>query len=132
MTDAPDVESLDGDQLAEALVSAVENASWKTRASVGLIVAQRSWLYRHEFRQAVEVDADEEGRLWAWVDWSQVDITGPASSGELQVLEIARSLGGVPSSRPLSDLLSGIDEHNLGRVLAAIEVAARGQRETAW
>jgi hypothetical protein len=126
VTDVSDVEDLDGDQLARALEAAAATCSWETRAAVGLIVAQRSWLYRWEVRQAVEVDMDDEGRLCAWVDWSEVDMTAPASSGELRILEIARSLGGVPSGRPLSDLLTGLDDQNLARVIAAVEVAARG------
>jgi hypothetical protein len=132
MTYVGDVEDLDGDQLAQALEVAAVNCSWETRAAIGLIVAQRSWLYRWEFRQAVEVDVDDDGSLCAWVDWSEVDMTAPASSGELRILEIARSLGGIPSGRPLSDLLTSLDDQNLARVIAAVEVAARGYQGAPW
>lgn len=123
-----DIERLSGDELAAALEAGVRSWSWHEQAAVGLIVSQRSWLYRWEFRQAVEVDHDGDGRLCAWVDWSKIDTTAPASSGELRILEIARSLAGIASSRPLSDLLSNLDDNNLARVLAVIEVAARGSQ----
>ena len=122
-----DVEELSGDDLAAALEAAAASESWDYRAAVGLVVEQRSWLYRYEFRQAVEAEVDEDGTLLAWVNWDQIDTHSAASAGELRILEIARSLGGIPSPRPLRDLLSSFDEHNTARVLRAFEISLRGR-----
>ncbi|MBO0729265.1 MAG: hypothetical protein J2P57_08390 [Acidimicrobiaceae bacterium] len=121
-----DVEELAGDQLAVALDAAAQECSWGYRAAVGLIVEQGSWLYRWEFRQAAEAEVDEDGRVVAWVNWEEIDIEAPASSGELRILHLARSLAGVPSTRPLCDLLTSLDDHNLARVLRAFHISARG------
>lgn len=121
-----DVGTLSDDELAAAMVAGVRGWSWHEQAAVRLIMSQRSWLYRWGFRQVVEVDYDTDGQLCAWVDWSKIETTAPASSGEIRILEIAGSLAGIASPRPLSDLLSNLDDNNLARVLAVIEVAARG------
>jgi len=121
-----DVDELDDDQLAHALQTAAATESWGIRAAVMLVVENRSWLYRHEFRRAVEAEVGGDGRLCAWVDWSEIDTGPPASSGELRILQIALSLAGIASDRPLSDLLAGLDDHNLVRVLQAMTIAARG------
>ena len=121
-----DVEELSGDDLAAALEAAAANESWDYRAAVGLVVEQRSWLYRYEFRQAVDAEVDEDGTLFAWVRWDQIDTHSTASSGELRILEVARGLGGIPSPRSLRDLLSCFDERNAQRVLRAFEITLRG------
>ena len=121
-----DVEELSGDELASALETAASDASWEYRAAVGLIVEQGSWLRRYEFRQAVDAWVDHEGRLMAWVDWAEVDVEAPASSGESPILEIACSLGGIATTRSLRDLLSSFDEHNTERVLRAFQISLRG------
>ena len=67
-----------------------------------------------------------EGELCAWVAWPYVDLDAPASSGELRILAIARSLGGVASDRNIADLLTSLDETNTVRVLRAISMACCG------
>jgi hypothetical protein len=51
----------------------------------------------------------------------------PASSGELRILTIARSLGGVASDRNIADLLTSLDKMNTARVLRAISIACSGR-----
>lgn len=122
-----DAVNLDWRELAAALqATATAHGSWGYQAAVGLIVEQRNWLHHPEFLQAVDAEWDRHGRLRAWVRWADVDMTAPASSGELRLLEIARSLAGIASTRPLSDLLISFDDNNLARVLRAIHIASRG------
>ena len=92
-----------------------------------LLVQHRRWLCRFELRQAVEA-AVIDGELCAWVAWPYVDLDAPASSGELRILAIARSLGGVASERSLGDLLTSLDETNTARVLRAVSIACGGRR----
>ena len=121
-----DVEALSADELAAALEA--YDASWEYGAAVGLIVGQGSWLRKQEFRQAVQAWGDRDGEVVAWVDWDEVDVDGPASSGELRIMEIARSLVGIPGSRSLRDLLTSLDDNNVARVFRAMEATARGWR----
>jgi len=121
-----DVEALSPDELADALE--VFDASCDYRAAIGLIIEQGSWLRKHEFRQAVQAWVDRDGQVVALVDWEEVDVDGPASSGELRILEIARSLVGIPGNRSLRDLLNSLDDYNVARVLRAMEATARGWR----
>ena len=118
--------NLTSHELAVALDAAAVDGSCAYQAAVGLILEQGSWLYRYEFRQAVEAWLDFDGQLVATVDWAEIDIDGPTSSSALQVLEIARSLGGIPSARPLSELLRGLDDITLSAVLWAVTVAVLG------
>jgi hypothetical protein len=55
-----------------------------------------------------------------------------ASSRELRMLDIARSLGGEPSDRSLADLLTGLDETNTARVLRAVSMACTGRDTVGW
>lgn len=122
----PVVAELSDDELGHALI-ATAAGSWDEEAAVGLIVAHWRWLGRGEFRQAVEADWGYEGELMAWVDWERIDVaSAAASSSEIRLLALARSLGGVASDRPLSDLLSSLDVANTARVLDAMSVAASG------
>ena len=76
-----------------------------------------------------------DGELCAWVAWPDVDMDAPASSGELRILAIARSLGGVASERSLADLLTSLDETNTARVLRAVSdrlSAAESRSAAAW
>jgi len=119
------VEELTDEELGAALGATSAEESWGCRAAVRLIVEQGSWLGRWELRQAVTADVDEDGRIVAWVDWREVELDAPASGGELRILHLARSLGGIPSPRSLQDLVS-LDNEHVTRVLRAIEIAARG------
>jgi len=121
-----DVAALSADELAAALTA--YDASWEYGAAIGLIVGQGSWLQKHEFLQAVEAWVEFDGQVVAWVDWEKVDLDALASSGELRILEIARSLAGIPGTRSLADLLTSLDDTNLARVFRAFEICARGWR----
>lgn len=120
-----DVDHMGDDELADALLAGVAGSDWSEQAAVELVVAQRTWLGRAEFRQAVETERDD-GQLCAWVNWDQVAMDAPASSGELRILAIARSLGGIASERSLADVLVSLDEANTARVLRAMALTCRG------
>lgn len=120
------VDDLDDDELSAALVAGAVGASWSEQAAVALLVTTRAWLGRWELRQAVEVAAWQGDATAAWVDWQAVDMTAPASSGELRLLHLMRSLGGVPSDVALGALICGLDDSNLSKVLRAVSIAARG------
>lgn len=122
------------DQLADSQLAAALNTGaddWSEQAAVDLLVSNGNWMGRWELRRAIEVVELGDGELLGWVDWQEIDMMAPASSGELRILELARSLGGVASPRPLSDLLVGLDDRNLARVQHAFRVAARGRSEAA-
>lgn len=123
------VDQLADSQLAAALIVGADD--WSEQAAVDLLVGNGNWMGRWELRRAVDVVECDDGELRGWIDWSEVDMSAPASSGELRVLELARSLGGVASSRPLSDLFVGLDDRNLARVLRAFRIANRGRSEVA-
>jgi hypothetical protein len=122
-----DVSELDDDQFADALLAGAAGLGWADRAAVDLLAAQRSWLGRWEFRQAVDAWHDNDGQLRAWVNWADVEMDTPASSGELRLLAIARSLGGEASERSLADLLASLDETNTVRALRAVSIACTGR-----
>ena len=126
LTDDAFVERLSDDQLADALVAGASEADWSELAAVELVVDQRSWLRRSEFRQAIEAEVWDDGRLCAWVDWTALAVDTPASGGELRILALARSFGGVASQRSLADLLTSLDDTNIARVLRAVSTACRG------
>lgn len=122
------------DQLADSQLAAALNAGaddWSEQAAVDLLVSNGNWMGRWELRRAVEVVQCDDGQLHGWVDWQEIDTSAPASSGELRILELARSLGGVASPRPLSDLLVGLDDRNIARVLHAFRIASWGRNEAA-
>ena len=125
--DPIDVDQLSDDQLAAALQAGIVGSDWPEQAAVDLLVQHRRWLCRFELRQAVEA-AVIDGELCAWVAWPYVDLDAPASSGELRILAIARSLGGVASDRNMGDLLTSLDETNTARVLRAMSIACRRSR----
>jgi hypothetical protein len=124
--DPTDVDRLSDDQLAAALQAGIVGSDWPEQAAVELLVQHRGWLSRSELRQAVEAVV-LDGELCAWVAWPYVDMDAPASSGELRILAITRSLGGVASERDLGELLSSLDKTNTVRVLRAVSIACRGR-----
>jgi hypothetical protein len=91
-------------------------------------VAHGRWLGRPELRQAIEVQQDDPGQLRAWIDWKRVEFDAPASSCESAILVLIGSLFGRPSNRPLSWLLSSLDEHNSALVVKAVRYACCGPR----
>ena len=112
-------------QLAAALLAGTKGAGWCEHAAVLLLVAEGTWLDRWEFRQAVVAHTSEDRISAAWVDWPAVQ-EGPASSRELSVLALARSLAGVSSDQSLADLLPSLDPINTIRLLHAVEFACIG------
>jgi hypothetical protein len=124
--DPVDVHRLNDDQLAAVLQAGMVGSDWAEQAAVDLLVQHRGWLGRFELRRAIYA-AFQEGELCAWVVWHEVDMRAPASSGELRILTIARSLAGVASERSLADLLSSLDESNTARVLRAVSIACSGR-----
>ena len=127
LTDDALVERLSDDQLADALLAGASEADWSEQAAVELVVEQRSWLRRSEFRHVVEAEVGDDGRLCAWVDWTALAVDTPGSGGELRILALARSFGGVASERSLADLLTSLDDTNIARVLRAVATACRGR-----
>jgi hypothetical protein len=123
--DVIDVDRLSDEHLAAALLAGIAGSDWPKQAAVDLLVQHWAWLCRFELRHAVET-AVLDGELCAWVVWPYVDLDAPASSGELRILTIARSLGGVASDRDLGDLLTSLDNTNTARVLRAMSIACRG------
>jgi hypothetical protein len=121
-----DVNRLTDDQLAKALLAGAQGSTWGEQAAIDLVVAHWRWLGRWEFRQAVDATTGHDGEACAWVEWDRIDPEAPASSGELRILAIARSLGGVASGRSLADLLTSLDETNTARVLRAVSMACGG------
>jgi hypothetical protein len=119
-----DVNSLSDRELALGLQTAVTGGFWPEQAAVGLLVTQPRWLGSWELRKAVEAEVGPFG-LRAWVDWTAVT-DGPASSGQLRILELVRSLAGIATGWSLADLLTGLDDINVTRVLEAVELACRG------
>jgi hypothetical protein len=100
-----DVDRLSDRQLAAALQAGIVGSDWPEQAAIDLLVQHQRWLCRFELRQAVEA-AVIDGELCAWVAWPYVDMDAAASAGELRILTIARSLGGVASDRTIADLKS--------------------------
>jgi hypothetical protein len=119
--DCPDARSLGDEELASALRASAAGSD-PAVGSVELLIGQGSWLLRDDFRQFISVGVGfSAGRLMAVVDWDAVMAADlPASSGESQVLAIAAELAGVDCGRPLADLVCGLDDRNLLRVLRAI------------
>jgi hypothetical protein len=120
-----DVEGLSDVELAAALAAGVEGGYWSDQAAIGLLVTQRRWMGDWALRRAIVAEIGTDRILRAWVDWSATE-AGPASSGELRIIELIRSLAGIDPGRCLSDLLCGLDDTNSERVLAAVQVALRG------
>jgi hypothetical protein len=119
--DDRDARGLGDGELAEALRAAAAGGDPAT-ASVELLIGQGGWLRRDDFRKLTSVQPGfSDGRLLAVIDWDAVlGAHLSASSGEAQVLAIAAELAGTDSGQPLADLVCGLDDRNLLRVLRAI------------
>ncbi|MQA06646.1 MAG: hypothetical protein GEV07_29405 [Streptosporangiales bacterium] len=110
--------------------------SYRDEAAVELLIAHRAWLARRDFRRAclcaeggyAWLDADRAARI---ADGDETAAL-PASSGELRILAIVAQLAGQLGSRPLGELVTGLDGHNMRLVLDAIAHASgwheRGDR----
>lgn len=119
---------LSDEELGNALLAGTVGEGRLERAAVGLLVAHGHWLARRELRQAVETHETQDGDVMAWVVWKRVDLGGMAAAlGDVCLLTLACSLGGVGSDRSLAELLSSLDSTNCARVLNAIAVACTGR-----
>ncbi|MQA06843.1 MAG: hypothetical protein GEV07_30510 [Streptosporangiales bacterium] len=103
-------------------------------AAVDLLAAHGHWLARRDFRDAclhataehLVTDFDLP-QVWLGFDTAAAIADHgrvPASGSELQMLAVAVELAGYSTSRPLGDLLRGLDDANTGHVLDAIAHAA--------
>jgi hypothetical protein len=119
--DRIDARGLGVEEMASAMRAAAAG-SGPAVASVELLIGPGKWLLRDDFRQFISVDPGfSDGRLMAVVDWETVLAADlPVSSGESQLFAIAAELAGTDSGRPLADLVCGLDDRNLLRVLLTI------------
>ena len=101
-----------------------------TEAAIGLLIGNRSWLFREDFRE-IAVEFGREvfgGRVMAAVDFGAAASaleTGvlPCSAGEGRVLRIAASIAeGVPVD--LREAVTGLDASNIVLVAEAVLHAA--------
>ena len=106
----------------------IVGSDWPEQAAVDLLVQHRRLVVLASSCARPSRRPWLDGELCAWVAWPYVDLNAPASSGELRILAIARSLGGVASERSLGDLLTSLDETNTARVLRAVSIACGGRR----
>jgi hypothetical protein len=83
-------------------------------AGVGLLIANGAFLHRHDFNWEAATTSLATGEL-------------PCSAGEQRILRLAASLaGGIPVD--LRDTVTGIDQHNIHRLVSAIRHAS-GNRQ---
>jgi hypothetical protein len=99
-----------------------------TEAAAELLIAQ-SWLHRADFTsQFVRIHPDADGaQPAATVDWpaavTALRTSLPCSGGEQRMLRITASLAdGIPVD--LRDTITGIDDHNVQLLIAAIRHAS--------
>jgi hypothetical protein len=99
---------------------------YAVEASVELLIEHGNWLRRNDFVRCIDVQATfDHCALMASVDWDAVYAGNlVASSSEEQILALASELAGHDSGRPLDQLLCGLDDTNLGRVVRAVLHAA--------
>jgi hypothetical protein len=100
------------------------SGSYGTEAAVELLIAHRRWLDRPTFHQACWIDDGIVG-----IDWDTLAARShlePTSSSERRILELAVGLAGqlIPNPSSLGDLVSGLDDDNISRVMNAIWHAA--------
>lgn len=103
-------------------------------AAVDLLAAHGAWLDRRDFRDRCVFATDDHlvdefGLARCWLDLAaaaRVANRGelPASGSEIQVLALAAGLAGYPSSRPLGDLIRGLDTGNTRLVLHSVAQTA--------
>jgi hypothetical protein len=110
---------------------------YPTEAGVELIIGQGVFLPRGDFRHRfvhIATSITDGTTPMATIDWpaAVAALTTPdlpCSGGEQRILRIAASLAdGIPVD--LRDCLTGLDHHNIHRVIAAVLHAA-GQRPSA-
>ena len=131
--------NLTPNELAAALIRGCEyhGLDWGEEAALRLLIAQRTWLSRTEFRDHITLERTAS-EVRAWTDWTAVAIEpdrSPASSGELAILRLACHLAGqiptgLDSRWSLSELLMPLDATNALRASRAVAMAALGPTTT--
>jgi hypothetical protein len=110
---------------------------YPAEASVELLISHGSFLRRNDFRHRFvhhSTSITDGTTPMATIDWPAaviaLDIGDlPCSGGEHRILRIAASLAhGIPVD--LRDCLTGLDHHNIQRVITAV-LHASGQRPSA-
>lgn len=121
------------DALAAGL-RAHARGDYGTEAAVDLLIGHRRWLERPDFLDALVLTDRERHRTpLAWICWPQVPAflaDAPCSSSEARILRLAASLAGTDPARPLSDLLTGLDDSNTALVAGAIAHALTHGHQT--
>jgi hypothetical protein len=116
-----------------AALRACATGLYPLEAGVGLLIANGTFLHRDDFtsRFILCTSAAEDAPMAA-VDWDAAAAALTAgellcSRGEQRILKLAASLaGGIPVD--LNDAVTGLDQHNIQRLVAAIRHAS-GQRQ---
>jgi hypothetical protein len=104
-------------------------------AGVALLISSGAFLHRAGFAGQFIEYGTSGGTEMAAVDWdAAITALGsgglPSSGGERRILMLAASLaGGIPVD--LRDAVTGLDDRNIRRLLAAIRHAS-GERPLSW
>jgi hypothetical protein len=108
---------------------------YPVEAGTGLLIEHGTFLHRPDFAGQFIEHGNSYGTEMAAVDWDAA-ITAlasgslPSSGGERRILMLAASLaGGIPVD--LRDAITGLDDRNIRRLLAAIRHAS-GKRPLSW
>jgi hypothetical protein len=117
-----------------AALRACATGLYPLESGVGLLIANGTFLHRDDFtsRFILHGTSTAEDAPMAAVDWdaAAAALTAgelPCSRGEQRILKLAASLaGGIPVD--LNDAVTGLDQHNIQRLLTAIRHAS-GQRQ---
>jgi hypothetical protein len=115
-----------------AVLRACARGIYATEASVELLISHGTFLRRNDFRHRFVHHGITDGTTYmAAINWAAA-VTAidagelPCSGGEHRILRIAASLAaGIPAD--LRDCLTGLDHHNIQRVIGAV-LHASGRR----
>ena len=121
-------------QLAELLRASAADFSdgYAAEAAAHLLCGHRSLLTHVDFLTACVDYADDGATPVAWIVWEAIPgyvDRAPLSSSEANILRLVAELGGIDTSVPLANLLTGLDASNSRLVLDAMaHVLNRGGR----
>ena len=121
-----DVEMMGDDELAAALLAGAVGADWSEQAAVDLLVAHRGWLGRGSSAKRSKPLSVTTARCAPGCNWHQVV---SMSRRHKRIASPGHRLlpGRSASPRSWADLLVGLDEFNIARVLRAVSVACQGR-----
>lgn len=122
------------ERLAAAL-RACATGIYAAEAGVALLIGNGTFLHRDDFTARFIEHGTSGGALMAAIDWDAA-ITAlhvgelPCSGGERRILQLSASLAaGTPVS--LRDTVTGLDQDNTARLIAAIQHATGKDPRTA-